>query len=190
MCSLAAAASRPLGETEFFSPFVSLSRNSRVSRFIIPSHPCSPVVEFLLRYCDPQLNSQTMKPRRKSTRTPRSKTQNTGVTTREFRSMALSLPSTSEQAHMNHPDFRVEGKIFATLGYPDTAWGMVKLTPEQQKEFVHGEPHVFDPCNGAWGRRGATSVRLDLVAKDVLWRALATAWRNTAPKHLFEGPDT
>ena len=104
--------------------------------------------------------------------------------------MALNLPDTSENAYMNHPDFRVEGKIFATLGYPDKASGMVKLTPEQQKEFVGAEPEVFDPCNGAWGRRGATSVRLDLVAKDTLWRALATAWRNTAPEHLLEPSDT
>jgi hypothetical protein len=131
-----------------------------------------------------------VKPPRKSAQTPQEKTPKKGFTANQFRRMALTLPGTSESAHMNHPDFRVEGKIFATLGYPDKTCGMVKLTPAQQKEFVRGDPEVFDPCNGAWGRRGATNVRLDLVAKDTLWRALATAWRNTAPKHLLEPSDT
>ncbi len=63
---------------------------------------------------------------------------------------------------MHHPDFRVRGgKIFATLAYPDKKWGMVKLTPEQQEEFVRAEPEVFEPVKGGWGRGGATSVRLE-----------------------------
>src|SRR5262249_31582570 len=95
-------------------------------------------------------------------------------------------PEVSEASHMGHPDFRVRGKIFATLGYPDKGWGMVKLTPEQQERFVQAEPDVFVPAAGAWGSRGATTVRLRTVTKDVLRRALIAAWRNAAPKRLAE----
>jgi len=106
------------------------------------------------------------------------------MTANQFRRIALSLPETTESAHMNHPDFRVGNKIFATLAYPGEDWGMVKLTPEQQQSFIRAEPEVFDPCSGAWGRRGATNVRLPLVKEDAVRRALVTAWRNTAPKRL------
>ena len=106
------------------------------------------------------------------------------MTTQEFRRMALCLPETTERSHMSHPDFRVCNKIFATLGYPDDGWGMVKLTPEQQKAFMQAEPEVFNPCSGAWGRRGATNVYLMLAKEDTIRRALTVAWRNTAPKRL------
>ena len=80
------------------------------------------------------------------------------MTANDFRRMALALPETAENAHMDHPDFRVCGKIFATLGYPAKGWGMVKLTPEQQHYFTRRTiPTVFVPVKGAWGRRGATS---------------------------------
>src|SRR2546422_9254498 len=82
------------------------------------------------------------------------------MTSNDFRRLALSFPETSESAHMGHPDFRVGGKIFATLGYPDDDRAMVKLTPLEQEMFVKSHPAVFDPCTGVWGRRGATSVRL------------------------------
>jgi hypothetical protein len=85
---------------------------------------------------------------------------------------------------MNHPDFRVCGKIFATLAHPDKAWAMVRLTPKQQALFVGAEPHVFIPVKGTWGHRGATNVHLRSVTKDSLRRALEVAWNNTAPKHL------
>ena len=78
------------------------------------------------------------------------------MTAEEFRKMALSLPETSEAAHMGHPDFRVGGKIFATLSPPGQGWAMVKLTPDQQESFVQAEPKVFAPFNGAWGRDGTT----------------------------------
>ncbi len=104
----------------------------------------------------------------------------------EFRNMALSFPEAREDAHMSHPDFRVCGKIFATLGFPGDGRGMVKLTPEQQTEFVRAEPGVFQPCNGAWGRRGATYVCLAQVTEDIMRRALVAAWRNTAPKRLSQ----
>ena len=85
---------------------------------------------------------------------------------------------------MGHPDFRVRGKIFASLGYPDADWGMVKLTPEQQHMFVHSEPAVFAVVKGGWGRRGATNVRLPAANKPSLRAALAAAWCNAAPKRL------
>ncbi len=73
------------------------------------------------------------------------------VTPAQFRRMALSFPETSESAHQGHPDFRVLGKVFATLGYPDKKWAMVKLTPEQQEVFMADEPSVFIPGSGRLG---------------------------------------
>jgi hypothetical protein len=104
----------------------------------------------------------------------------------DFRRIALSFPETSEDSHMGHPDFRVSGKIFATLAYPKPGWGMVKLTPEQQAEFVHDEPKVFVPVKGGWGRKGATNVALKLAKKTILSTALGAAWRNHAPKRVLE----
>ena len=109
------------------------------------------------------------------------------MTVAAFRRLALGLPEAVEGAHMGHPDFRVNGKIFATLGYPDGEWAMVKLTPEQQTAFVEGEPEVFRPVKGGWGLRGATNVRLSAAHPRALGPALATAWRNVAPRRLVEG---
>jgi hypothetical protein len=106
------------------------------------------------------------------------------VTREQFRRLALSFPQAEQGAHRGHPDFRVAGKIFATLGYPDKIHGMVRLTSEQQEEFVRAEPDVFVPVTGAWGRRGATSVHLRAAKKGTLRRAMAAAWCNTAPKPL------
>jgi hypothetical protein len=103
---------------------------------------------------------------------------------KDFRRIALALPEAEERAHMDHPDFRVGGKIFATLGYPDKTCGMVKLTPEQQHHFSKDEPKVFEPVNGAWGRRGATRVHLKTASKEMLCKAIEAAWRNTAPKRI------
>ena len=108
------------------------------------------------------------------------------VTDNEFRRLALALPETTENAHMDHPDFRVRGKIFATLGHPARGWGMVKLTAEQQHYFSKAEPSVFVPVKGAWGRQGATSVHLKAVSKETLRIAISAAWRNIAPKLLAE----
>jgi hypothetical protein len=108
------------------------------------------------------------------------------VTANDFRRLALALPEAEEHAHMDHPDFRVQGKIFATLGYPAKGWGMVKLTPEQQHYFSKDHPGVFVPAKGAWGRRGATSVYLKAASKASLEKAVSVAWRNTAPKRLAE----
>jgi len=101
-----------------------------------------------------------------------------------FRRLALALPEAVESAHMAHPDFRVGGKIFATLGYPDANWGMVKLTTEQQEMFMRVAPDAFVPAKGAWGRAGSTTVQLKRVKAAVLRDALDTAWRNVAPKRL------
>jgi hypothetical protein len=106
------------------------------------------------------------------------------MTPDDFRRMALSLPEAVEGAHMGHPDFRVCGKIFATLAYPGEGLGMVKLTPDQQAAFVKAEPDAFMPVKGGWGLRGSTHVRLEKVQKPALQRALVTAWRNAAPKRL------
>jgi hypothetical protein len=108
------------------------------------------------------------------------------VTLKQFRQFALSFPEAEEHSHMDHPDFRVAKKIFATLGYPDKSWGMVKLTPEQQAELMHDEPKAFVPAAGAWGRKGSTTVRLKSVSKATLQRALEAAWRNTAPNALVK----
>lgn len=106
------------------------------------------------------------------------------MTARDFRHLALSFPATVEQAHQSHPDFRVAGKIFATLGYPDSKRAMVKLNPEQQAEFVAAEPDVFVPVKGGWGRKGATNVKLRSAKSASVRSALAAAWTNAAPKHL------
>src|SRR5438128_5689332 len=107
------------------------------------------------------------------------------MTADEFRSLALSFPEASEAAHMNHPDFRVRGKIFATLG-PDEDWGMVKLTADEQASFIRIEPNVFHPASGAWGHKGCTIVRLGDAQELTVRQALIAAWRNTAPKRLAQ----
>src|ERR1700728_4981904 len=95
-----------------------------------------------------------------------------------FRKMALGIPGASESSHMNHPDFRIGGKVFATLGYPDENCGMVKLTPEQQRSFVEKAPGIFNPCKGAWGQRGATSVVLASAKESEIRAALKAASAN------------
>lgn len=96
--------------------------------------------------------------------------------------MALEIPMAVERSHMNHPDFRVAGKIFATLGAPDDSWGMVKLTPEQQREFIKTAPKVFKPCSGAWGRQGATNVYLPAAKVSIVRAALDSAAKNVVSR--------
>jgi hypothetical protein len=104
------------------------------------------------------------------------------MTMEEFRVAALKVPGAIEAAHMDHPDFRVNGKIFASLGYPDAGWGMVKLTPTQQRTFMKEAPEIFSPCAGAWGKAGSTSVHLAAAKKRILGRALRAAAQNIAEK--------
>lgn len=103
------------------------------------------------------------------------------MTAEEFRNLALELPGAVEGLHMDHPDFRIGGKIFATLG-PDEEWGMIKLTPEQQAEFVEAEPEAFEPIKGGWGLKGATKVNLDSARETGVARALDAAWGNITRK--------
>jgi Protein of unknown function (DUF419). len=104
------------------------------------------------------------------------------MTIDEFRKMALKIPTAVEQSHMNHPDFRVAGKIFASLGVPDENWGMVKLTPEQQRTFIEKAPEIFRPCSGSWGRQGATNVYLPAATATIVRPALDAAAKNVAGK--------
>ena len=96
-----------------------------------------------------------------------------------FRRIALAMKDAVEGAHMGHPDFRVHGRIFATL-HPDNKSGMVKLPPEEQQRFVREHSATFTPENGAWGRQGCTRVRLDAVDENTLGEAMTLAWQNTA----------
>ena len=100
------------------------------------------------------------------------------MTPNEFRRIALQMKDATEGAHMGHPDFRANGKIFATL-YPDGISGMVKLTPDQQQDFMRADSRAFVPASGAWGRQGCTTVRLDSVEEDALGEAMTLAWHNT-----------
>jgi hypothetical protein len=103
------------------------------------------------------------------------------ATAARFRRLALSLTGAVEQAHMGHPDFRANGRIFATLHH-DERHGMVKLTPEDQERFVQAHPATFEPENGAWGRQGCTRVRLDAVDDETLGEALTLAWKQSSVK--------
>ena len=104
------------------------------------------------------------------------------MTSEDFRTLALSFPETEEKMHMNHPDFRVRGKIFATLWYPNDSWAMVKLSPEQQETFLHADPEAFVPVKGAWGLKGCTSVKLSKAKKTMVRSALGEAWREASTK--------
>lgn len=108
------------------------------------------------------------------------------MTTNDFRKLALSLPETVEATHMGHPDFRVAGKIFATMGYPRAGWAMISLTPEQQELFVRTNPKAFVPVKGKWGEKGATNVVLRHAPKAAVREALSIAWRSKAPQRLIE----
>jgi hypothetical protein len=100
------------------------------------------------------------------------------LTPDQFRGLALAMDGAIESAHMGHPDFRANGRIFATL-HPGNESGMVKLTPEQQQEFLRESSDAFVPSSGAWGRQGCTNVRLAAVDEDTLGQAITLAWQNT-----------
>jgi len=99
----------------------------------------------------------------------------------EFRRIALRMEGAIERAHMGHPDFRANGRIFATI-YPDGRSGMVKLTPEQQTIYMREHPDTFEPASGAWGRQGCTSVRLKSADEATVREAMRCAWQNTVKK--------
>ena len=100
------------------------------------------------------------------------------MTANDFRKLALSFPEAVESAHMHHPDFRVGGKIFATMGYPSDEWAVVKLTPGEQRQFVRADAETFRAVKGVWGRRGNTNIYLPSASVAVVKKAVAAAHRN------------
>ena len=99
------------------------------------------------------------------------------MTPDQFRRLTLTFAGAEEHAHHHHPDFRVNGKIFATLGYPNDTRALVILTPEQQAEFLHDYPEVFAPAAGAWGRNGSTTIFLPKAKRAILHPAVRGAWQ-------------
>jgi hypothetical protein len=101
----------------------------------------------------------------------------------DFRRIALSLDGAEEGSHMGAADFRVGGRIFATLASQKDGYGNLMLTPELQAEFIEGLPEVFLPIHGGWGRMGATHIRLAKANEDVLAGALRAAWKLRVEKN-------
>src|SRR6185295_19166944 len=95
----------------------------------------------------------------------------------DFRRIALSLEGAEESSHMGSPDFRVGGRIFATLASQSQGYGNLMLTPEQQQAFVEELPELFVPIKGGWGIMGMTHIKLASATEDVLAGALRTAWK-------------
>jgi hypothetical protein len=105
----------------------------------------------------------------------------------DFRRIALSFPGAEESSHMGQPDFRVGGRIFATLASAKQGYGNLRLTLEQQQAFVEEAPEVFLPIKGGWGRMGMTHIRLEAAQEDVLAGALHTAWKLRVEKNARSG---
>src|SRR5262245_58642227 len=101
----------------------------------------------------------------------------TPMTPADFRRLALSLEGAEEGSHMGSADFRVGGRIFATLAAVHHGYGNVMLTPEQQHAFVSELPEIFLPVAGKWGEGGVTHIRLANVTEDILRGALQAAWK-------------
>jgi hypothetical protein len=105
----------------------------------------------------------------------------------DFRRLALSLEGAEESSHMGSPDFRVGGRIFATLASEKQGFGNLMLRPEQQAAFVGEAPDIFVPIAGGWGRTGMTHVRLAAASEDLLSGALRTAWKTRLEKNAKSG---
>ena len=103
--------------------------------------------------------------------------QSAGMTADDFRQLALALEGAIEREHMNHPDFRVNGRIFATL-HSNDQWGMVTVSPDEQRALMHEHPAIFVPSSGAWGRQGCTNVRLESADKATVRGAMLLAWQS------------
>jgi hypothetical protein len=99
-----------------------------------------------------------------------------------FRRLALQLPGAIESSHMNHPDFRLNNQIFATLSAQDKGCGVLKLALDQQAAFVTDQPHIFSPVQGGWGRMGMTYIHLDRADESIMAGALKTAHQNVHQK--------
>jgi hypothetical protein len=107
------------------------------------------------------------------------------MTGADFRRIALSMPEAVEGAHFGNADFRVNGKVFATLSLEKEGFGVLLLSPEQQAGMIEDAPELFSPVPGGWGRKGSTRVSLAKVPPSILEAALRTAWRKRAPKRLL-----
>jgi hypothetical protein len=103
-----------------------------------------------------------------------------------FRKLALSLEGAIESAHMGHPDFRLNNRIFATLSYQDKGFGVLKLTMEQQEAFIADQPHIFSPVQGGWGRMGMTFIHLNEADESIMAGALKTAYQNLHAKQSLK----
>jgi hypothetical protein len=106
---------------------------------------------------------------------------------KDFRRIALSFEEAEEGSHMDAVDFRVGGRIFATLASVKQGYGNLMLTLEQQAAFVEELPEVFLPIAGGWGRMGMTHIRLAAANEDVLAGALHTAWKLRVEKNAKSG---
>ena len=101
----------------------------------------------------------------------------------DFRRLALALPEALESEHMQHPDFRVGKKIFATLDATES-FAVLKLSPQTQQVLLREHPGVFEPCAGAWGARGYTKVVLERASVALVRPLLEQAWSSVAPLKL------
>jgi hypothetical protein len=99
-----------------------------------------------------------------------------------FRRLALQLPGAVERSHMNHPDFRLNNQIFATLSAQEKGCGVLKLTLDQQSAFVTDQPHIFSPVQGGWGRMGMTYIHVDQADESIMAGALKAAYNNLKEK--------
>jgi hypothetical protein len=104
------------------------------------------------------------------------------MTPTQFRRIALGLAGVVEGAHMGHPDFRVNGRIFATLT-ADERRGMVQLPLDHQERVVRDNPDVFVPASGAWGRQGSTMVELKPADVESVGAAITIAWQHRVATH-------
>jgi hypothetical protein len=109
------------------------------------------------------------------------------MTPSDFRGIALSLEGAEESSHMGQPDFRVGGRVFATLASENQGYGNLMLTLEQQAAFVSEQPDVFLPIAGGWGRMGMTHIRLAVANEDQLTGVLRTAWKLRIEKNKQAG---
>lgn len=110
------------------------------------------------------------------------------MTPAEFRRLALRLPEAIEGAHMGHADFRVGGRIFATLGHPNAEFAVVMLSPQDQDLIVRDHPRAFAPVKGAWGAAGSTTIALNELgprSAAAVAAALEAAWRKRVPKRVL-----
>jgi len=109
------------------------------------------------------------------------------LTVEDFRRLALSLEGAEESSHIGTPDFRVGGRIFATLASQNQGYGNLMITPEQQAALVGEMPEVFVSIKGGWGRMGMTHIRLAAATEDVLAGALRMAWQLRVQKNARPG---